>query len=132
MFREDNKHLSYWLGHALPVIVVLVDTQRRAWLSLQQRPRCAGRWAVSGLDVRLRAAAPSQRAFLDAPTPGQAHPHHPSYRGSHQVTDVDGSGRRARGPMADRPRLFWGSQDTRPNRCSVASRSVATLREGQA
>lgn len=31
VFRSDSKHLSYWLGHALPVIVVLVDDELNAY-----------------------------------------------------------------------------------------------------
>ncbi len=30
-FRDSNHHLAYWLGHSLPVIVVLVDPNRRAF-----------------------------------------------------------------------------------------------------
>jgi hypothetical protein len=30
-FREDSDHLSYWLGHSLPVIVVLVDKAGTAY-----------------------------------------------------------------------------------------------------
>jgi hypothetical protein len=30
VFREDLKHLRYWLGHLMPVIVVLVDPDTRA------------------------------------------------------------------------------------------------------
>jgi hypothetical protein len=31
VFRDNNDHLAYWLGHSLPILVVLVDSQRQAF-----------------------------------------------------------------------------------------------------
>lgn len=37
-FSDSNDHLAYWLGHSLPVIVVLVDSERRAyWQAITTR-----------------------------------------------------------------------------------------------
>src|ERR1700676_2448513 len=31
VFRESSDHLAYWLGHSLPVVVVIVDTGGKAF-----------------------------------------------------------------------------------------------------
>jgi hypothetical protein len=31
VFRANNDHLAYWLGHSLPILVVLVNSQRQAF-----------------------------------------------------------------------------------------------------